>query len=125
MIKITQDQVISIHSLTINENGGIDGARDYNLLNSSLNCPFQTFGGDDLYPLIKDKAAMLCYSLAANHAFNDGNKRIGVLAMLVFLDINCVGLCCVDDDIIELGLGIANGLLTFENVVNWIEKYTI
>ena len=78
MIFFEYEQVVKLHSSLIEKTGGLDGVRDENLLDSTLKSPFQTFGGNDLYPEILDKAAQLCYSLIQNHPFVDGNKRIGV-----------------------------------------------
>ena len=65
--------------------GGLDGVRDAGLIESSLASAFTPYFGVDHYPSIEEKAARLCYSLINNHAFIDGNKRIGIYVMLVFL----------------------------------------
>jgi len=67
-----------------------------------------------------DKAAKLCYFLINNHPFTDGNKKIGVLAMLVFLEINGIKLNCTDADLIKLGFGIADGSINDEDLFRWI-----
>ncbi len=68
------------------------GIRDFGLLESAVNAPFQTFGGEDLYKTIFDKAAHLAHGLAKNHGFVDGNKRVAIHAMLVYLMINDIDL---------------------------------
>ena len=88
MIRLNQKQILMMHSQLIKETGGTDGIRDKNLLSSALETPFQTFAGEELFPSIQAKAARLCYGLVKNHAMLDGNKRIGVHAMLVFLALN-------------------------------------
>lgn len=85
MIKMTKEQVLLLHTQLIEATGGSDGIRDVGLLESALESPFQSYGGEELYPSIQAKAARLCYGLVKNHAMIDGNKRIGVHAMLVFL----------------------------------------
>ena len=85
MIRLTKQQVILLHKDVIAQSGGSSEIRDEGLLESALNAPCQTFSGMELYPTIVDKAARLGYSLIKNHAFVDGNKRIGAHAMLVFL----------------------------------------
>ena len=80
----------------IEETGGSFGIRDENLLNSALNGIFQTFDGKDLYPTKEAKGAMLGYALISNHAFVDGNKRIGVYVMLTFLEVNGIRIKCTD-----------------------------
>lgn len=92
MNRLTVAQVKLIHCDLIAETGGSDGLRDNGFLDSALNGPFQTFDGQSLYPSVQQKAARLCYALVQNHPFVDGNKRIGVHMMLVFLAINGIEL---------------------------------
>ena len=88
MIKLTKEQILLLHTQLIEATGGSGGIRDVGLLESALESPFQSYGGEELYPSIQAKAARLCYGLVKNHAMIDGNKRIGVHAMLVFLVLN-------------------------------------
>ena len=81
MIKLTKEQILILHSELIKMTGGSDGIRDIGLLESALETPFQSYGGEELYPSIQAKAARLCYGLVKNHAMVDGNKRIGVHTM--------------------------------------------
>jgi len=92
MIILSADQIILLHAHLISETGGIGGIRDRGLLESAVHTPFQSFNGTDAYPSLQQKAARLCYGLVKNHAFLDGNKRIGVHAMLVFLSLNNIEL---------------------------------
>lgn len=120
MRRLTKDQVIHLHSLLIRETGGSDGLRDGGLLESALNAPFQTFGGEELYKTVQTKAAKLGYNLISNHPFVDGNKRIGVLVVLVFLELNGIEVIATDDELIQLGLGLAEGSITDTDLLNWI-----
>lgn len=120
MKKLSKEHVIKIHGMLISQTGGIDGIRDEGLLDSALNSPFQTFDGDYIYKTIKAKAAKLGYFLVKNHAFVDGNKRIGILVMLTFLEINGIAVICSDEELIGLGLGLAEGSIDDENLMNWI-----
>ena len=104
----------------IEETGGSFGIRDENLLNSALNGIFQTFDGKDLYPTKEEKGALLGYALISNHAFIDGNKRIGVYVMLTFLEVNGIRIKCTDSELIELGLGVAAGEIKYEELLDWI-----
>lgn len=106
--------------MLIDQTGGSDGIRDEGLLESALNAPFQTFDGDYIYRTIKAKAAKLGYFLVKNHPFIDGNKRIGILVMITFLEINGVEVACTDGELITLGLGLADGSIDDENLLNWI-----
>lgn len=101
MILISKEQVLKIHSSLIKETGGIDGMRDENLLDSALNSPFQTFDSKELYPELSGKAAQLSFSIIKNHPFLDGNKRIGVHIMLVFLALNNVKLSYTQKELID------------------------
>ena len=82
--KLTMEDIIFLHEKIIDKTGGIKGLRDISLLEGALNSPFSSFGGEDLYGTIKDKANQLCRSLIRNHPFLDGNKRIGFLLCLYF-----------------------------------------
>jgi death on curing protein len=81
-------EVLSLHCQIINQSGGASGVRDLGALESAVAQPLMTFGGEDLYPTIVDKAAALGFSLVMNHPFVDGNKRIGHAAMETFLVLN-------------------------------------
>lgn len=123
MIKLTKEQVVSIHSSLIKASGGTDGVRDECLLESALESPFQTFDGHDLYPSIIQKAARIGYSLVSNHSFIDGNKRIGIHIMLVFLAINGIDISCTQEDLIKIDLSLADGTMTFEELSVWLSSH--
>ena len=93
-------------------------------MESALRTPFQTFAGEELYSTLKKKASSLCYGLVNNHCFVDGNKRIGVLVMMTFLELNEMPVECSDDELIKLGLGIANGTMQQEDICSWIVEHT-
>lgn len=120
MIRFSDDKVKLLYKLMVEETGGSFGIRDENLLNSALNGIFQTFDGKELYPTKEEKGAMLGYSLISNHAFLDGNKRIGIYVMLTFLEVNGIRLECTDNELIDLGLGIAAGEINYEEILDWI-----
>lgn len=124
MILLSREQILYLHSKLINATGGIDGIRDEGLLDSALHTPFQVFDGEELYPSVPRKAARLCYGLIQNHAFYDGNKRIGIYVMLVFLELNRMEIDCSDEELIALGLGIASGEIKDEDIVLWILSHT-
>lgn len=81
MIRLTKEQIILLHSQLIQETGGSDGIRDENLLESAIETPFQSFGGEELYPSIQAKAVRLCYGLVKNHPMIDGNGRTSRMIM--------------------------------------------
>ncbi len=125
MIFFEYKQVVKLHSSLISKTGGMDGVRDANLLDSALKAPFQTFGGNDLYPDILTKASQLCYSLIENHPFADGNKRIGVHLTLLFLKLNNVKLKYSQQELIDFGLGVASGKLNKDDIKDWMIKHMI
>ena len=120
MKRITKSQVIKMQNILIQQTGGSKGIRDEGLLESALNTPFQTFDKEELYKTIPAKAAKLCYFIINNHPFVDGNKRIGILTMLVFLEMNSINIKCTDSELIELGLGLAEGRIKEEELLGWI-----
>ena len=120
----SNEQIVKIHSSLITKTGGIDGIREYNLLDSSLKSIFQTFDGKELYPSILDKAAQLCYSLIENHPFLDGNKRIGVHLMLIFLKINGIVLNYTQKELIDFGLKIASGKMKKDEIKEWFGNHS-
>ncbi|MGI6434496.1 MAG: type II toxin-antitoxin system death-on-curing family toxin [Syntrophomonadaceae bacterium] len=120
MKRLTKAQVIKMHNLLIQETGGGEGIRNEGLLDSALNAPFQTFDGEDVYKTIQANAAKLGFFLVNNHPFIDGNKRIGTLAMLVFLEINGIEIKFTDGELIKLGLGLADGSVNNRDLLGWI-----
>lgn len=125
MKKISTEMALLLHSLITQESGGSDGIRDIGLLDSALQSAFQTFEGKDLYPTKTEKAARLGHSLISNHAFVDGNKRIGIHIMLAFLEFNGIHMKCSDEEIVEFGLGVAAGTLDYEDILTWINTHAI
>ena len=99
--------------------------RDEDLLDSALESAFATFGGEELYPGKEEKAAKIGFSLISNHAFVDGNKRIGVYVMLSFLELNGIRIEATDADVIRLGLSVADGSMQYENVLAWIREHRV
>lgn len=96
---------------------------DEGLLDSALNAPFQGFGDTDTFPSIQQKGARLGYGFICNHAFVDGNKRIGAHALLVFLSINGIELEYTQRELSDMVLNVASGTLQFEDMVKWIIKH--
>ncbi|MCF2556566.1 type II toxin-antitoxin system death-on-curing family toxin [Fournierella massiliensis] len=123
MIVLSTQKVMQLHRFLMQVTGGLDGLRDEGLFDSAVQSPFSTFGGQELYPSIEEKAAKLGVTLTKNHAFLDGNKRIGAYALLIFLDVNGVVMEYSDADLIALGLGMADGSLDYEGVLDWIQQH--
>ncbi len=125
MIKFSKEKVLLLHQLMAEATGGSVGVRDEGLLDSALESCFATFGGTELYPSKEEKAAHLGFSLISNHAFVDGNKRIGVYIMISFLEINGIHIESSNEDVIELGLSVASGKMKSEDVLQWIKEHKL
>ena len=123
MKRLSKEQILLLHSQLIRQTGGSDGVRDYALLESAIEAPFQSFGGDELYPTIQAKAARLGYGLIKNHCMVDGNKRIGTHAMLVFLALNGIELSYTQKELYEVILQVAPGELEYEDLLKWILRH--
>ena len=124
MIKFDVEKVKLLHQLMAEATGGSVGVRDEDLLDSALESAFATFGGE-LYPGKEEKAAKIGFSLISNHAFVDGNKRIGVYVMLSFLELNGIRIEATDADVIRLGLSVADGSMQYEDGLSWIREHRV
>ena len=122
MIKFSQEKVLLLHKLITEETGGDPNIRDITLLDSALESAFQTFDGAELYPTKEEKGARLGYSLISNHAFVDGNKRIGMYILLTFLEVNGIRISPSVDDVARVGLAIASGEMKYDDLLNWIHE---
>ena len=101
------------------------GIRDKNLLASAVNTPFQTFMGNDLYPSIYDKAAQLCYGIANNHPFTDGNKRTALHSMYVYLISNGYDITATQQEVEKLIIDVAAGKMHNTELSKWLQHNTI
>ena len=120
MIKFSQEKVLLLHKLITEETGGDPNVRDIALLNSALESAFQTLDGKELYPTKEEKGARIGYALISNHAFVDGNKRIGMYVLLTFLETNGIKIHPTVDDVARVGLAVAAGEMKYEDLLEWI-----
>lgn len=123
MIRPTLEQIIELHDDIVAQSGGSHGIRDINLIDSAINAPFQTFGGYELYPTFEEKVARLTYNLTMNHAFFDGNKRIGAGVLGLLLEVNNVDLIANDQEVIDVFLDLASEKIGYEELLEWIKKH--
>lgn len=114
-----------LHQLIAQETGGSIGVQDEALLESALENAFSGFGGKEFYPTKEEKGARLGYSLISNHAFADGNKRIGVYVMLTFLEVNGIHMDCTNEEVVSVGLGVADGTIGYEQLLTWVRDHRI
>ena len=120
MIKFSQEKVLLLHKLITEETGGDPNVRDVALLESALESAFQTFGGKEMYPSKEEKGARIGYALISNHAFVDGNKRIGMYVLLTFLETNGIRLDPPPSEVSRVGLAIASGEMSYDELLEWI-----
>ena len=120
MIKFSKEKVLLLHKLLAEATGGSVGVRDEGLLDSALEGAFAGYGDKEFYPSKEEKGARLGYTLISNHAFVDGNKRIGVYVMLSFLEMNGIRIRCSDEELVHIGLSIASGYMGYEELLQWV-----
>ena len=121
MIKFNRENVMEVYKILTDATGGTVGVRDEGLLLSAIEAPYQTFGGVDLFETDLEKAVRLGYGLVANHPFIDGNKRIGILVMLVFMQLNGINLVLTDEMIVDIALNVASGKYKYDDLLEIIK----
>ena len=123
MIRFSRDKVLLLHQLLAEATGGSVGVRDQGLLDSALEGAFAGYGDREFYPTKEEKGARLGYALISNHAFVDGNKRIGIYVMLSFLEMNGIRIQCTDEELVHIGLSIADGRMGYEDLYTWVLEH--
>lgn len=117
---ITLREVEVIHEVLIEKFGGAHGIRDYAILESAINRPYQTFDGQDLYPNPIEKAAAIFESIVSNHPFVDGNKRTGYVLMQLILKQHNFEVVASQDEKYDFVLNTAQGKIAFNEIKDWI-----
>ena len=125
MIRFSKEKVLLLHRIMAQATGGSVGVRDEGLLEPALEAAFSEFGGVEFYPTKEEKAARLGYSLISNHAFVDGNKRIGMYIMLTFLEVNGIHMDCTNEDVVHAGLSVAAGTMDYEGLLAWVREHRL
>ena len=115
-------EILDIHHQVAQRSGGAEGIRDLGSLESAIAQPRMTFGGEDLYPTIVDKAAAQGFSIVMNHPFVDGNKRTGHAAMEIFLVLNGLEINASTDEQEAIILALASGELDRDIFTNWLQQ---
>jgi death-on-curing protein len=122
ILYLSVEQIVDLHEKQVRKFGGSAGLRDRGGLESAVARPAMTFGGEDLYPDVADKASALMHSLVMNHAFVDGNKRTGASASELFLEVNGYRLAATDGDLERITLAVARGELDAEALAIWFRQ---
>ncbi len=120
---LTLDDVLETHREQIRVYGGTDGVRDLGLLESALAQPSAAFGGVSLHNDLCEMAAAYLFHLVQNHPFVDGNKRVGLEAALLFLEINEFMIEVNDAELIDLVLGIAQGQISKVTIAEFFRQH--
>ena len=124
MINLDTTDVLLLHKMIFKKTEGTPGVRDIGVLESSIYHAYATFEEKDLYPSIEEKAARQAYGIIRNHPFIDGNKRTGLLLMLVFLELNNIRLKFSQSELVKLGTEIADGKLKSSDITKWIIRHS-
>ena len=125
MILLTVEEIIELHDKLIDRTGGSYGLRDQSLLESAVYSAMSGFEGSEAYPTVEEKAARFMFALTNNHAFVDGNKRIGVFTMLMTLQLNNVKIKYSQAELTSLGLSVAAGETDYDKILSWIKEHEI
>lgn len=119
------EEVLELHRLVLAQSGGREGVRDLNAVDSAVAQPTMSFDGEDLYSSLADKAAALGFSLIQNHAFVDGNKRVGHAAMEAFLMFNGHEIDAPVDEQEQIIFQVAAGRLGKPDFTEWVRAHTV
>ncbi|HWJ78893.1 MAG TPA: type II toxin-antitoxin system death-on-curing family toxin [Niallia sp.] len=119
------EQILHFHTKIIAATGGSDGTSDRGMIESAIGKAFVTFDGQDLYPDVYKKIAVTTYALIKNHGFVDGNKRIGIASMILLLKLNEIRIEYTQKELVDLGIGIAEGKLTEVDIELWIKRHQV
>lgn len=120
---LTFAEIIEIHNYQIENFGGASGVRDMELLKSAIGMPSATFGGTFLHPTIYEMAAAYLFHLVENHPFVDGNKRVGAMAALVFLDMNGIDFEASDEEFTAMVLRVASGKMLKAEITLFLKEH--
>jgi len=120
---LTLDDLLESHTEQIAAYGGSEGLRDLGLLESALAQPQATLEGEYLHHDLFEMASAYLFHLVRNHPFIDGNKRVGLEAALVFLEINGITVNATDDDFVELVLQTARGESTKQQIAEFFRSH--
>ena len=125
MIKFSKEKILLLHRILAEATGGGVGVRDEALLDSAIEAAFAGYGDREFYSTKEEKGARLGYALISNHAFLDGNKRIGIYVMLSFLEMNGIRIQCTDAELVRVGLSVADGSMKYEALLQWVIDHRV
>ena len=121
-LTLSEEQIVALHAALLRAFGGRAGPLDRGALQAAVGRPGATFDGEDLYPDPAAKAAVLMHSLIVNHPFLDGNKRVGVAAAELFLNVNGWILRGSDEELVAVTLAVARGDVPAAELAIWLRQ---
>lgn len=121
---LSVEQVLAAHAALIKRYGGSQGIHDQGLLESAVFRPQASAFGQEAYPTLFEKCAVLGYSLIQNHPFLDGNKRTGFAAMHLMLLINGYDLTSTTEKEIAMAENIASGKMHEPEIAQWLKQHS-
>ena len=122
MMLLTVEEILALQEKVISQTGGSFGLRDRGLLESAVYSADSSFGDVEVYPSLEEKAARLAFAITGNHAFVDGNKRIGMYVLLSFLEVNGIKIRPSDEEVVRVGLATTAGEMKYEDILAWISE---
>jgi death-on-curing protein len=120
---LTVNEVLQLYRQAMDKSGGTVGILSMEALESAVAQPRATFDGKELYPSLGEKAAALGFSLVMNHAFVDGNKRVGHAGMEIFLVLNGFQINASVDEQEQIVLQLAAGKLERGEFTDWLKEH--
>jgi len=120
---LTVNEVLETYSRVMQQSGGAIGIHDMGALESAIAQPRMTFGGEELYPTLVEKASALGFSLIQNHPLIDGNKRTGHAAMEMFLVLNGHEISATVDEQVKVVLQVASSEMGREAFTEWLRSH--
>ena len=123
MIRLTREKALLLYRLMAEATGGSGGVRNEDMLDSALENAFSSWNGWELCPTKEEKAARLGSSLSSYHRFLDGNRGTGLFVMLAFLEMNGIPIQCTDEEIVAIGLALADGTMGYEQLLQWVRDH--
>ena len=122
---LTLAEIAEIHEYQIGYFGGSDGLRSQDMLESAAGMPSSSFGGNYLHPTVPDMAAAYLFHLVENHPFVDGNKRVGTMSALVFLELNGYDFDASDDELTGVVLQVASGKMQKDTLSRFFRLHSL
>ncbi len=121
---LSREEILLIHSMIVDETGGMHGVRDYHAILVLEDLPRQSVFGKELYSDIFSKAAVYARNIIKSHPFIDGNKRTGMTSASVFIEDNGYKVIAEKGEIEKFALKIATGKLDIKEIAVWLKRHS-